>query len=113
MPFEQHKWCTPPPAKTAVVDSGRSSQEERIVEPNWRALVVGGEKTVPAHGGARRYTNLDNAASTPPLVSVRDSVFEFLEWYASVHRGNGFKSRLSTWLYETTRETVAEFFGAD
>lgn len=83
------------------------------MEPDWRALVVGGEKVVPVHGGARRYTNLDNAASTPPLVSVRDSVFEFLEWYASVHRGNGFKSRLSTWLYETTRDAVAEFFGAD
>lgn len=84
------------------------------MDPNWRALVVGSEKTVPVHGGGtRRYTNLDNAASTPPLVSVRDSVFEFLEWYASVHRGNGFKSRLSTWLYETTRDVTAEFFGAD
>jgi hypothetical protein len=40
--------------------------------------------------------NLDNMASTPPLVAVRDALHEFASWYASLHRGSGYKSRLST-----------------
>ena len=42
------------------------------------------------------YVNLDNAASTPALRSVVEAVEEFLPFYASVHRGTGYKSRLST-----------------
>ncbi|NIM94474.1 MAG: aminotransferase class V-fold PLP-dependent enzyme [Anaerolineales bacterium] len=60
-----------------------------------------------------RYINFDNAASTPPLASVRGGVNDFLNFYSSVHRGAGFKSQLSTWAYEQAREAVLRFVGAD
>jgi len=75
---------------------------------------VGVEVDVPTlDGSTRRYINFDNAASTPALASVRDGVDRFLEHYASVHRGTGFKSQLSTWAYEHARQRVMEFVGAD
>ncbi|MEP7325021.1 MAG: aminotransferase class V-fold PLP-dependent enzyme [Gemmatimonadota bacterium] len=68
---------------------------------------------VPVLGGAeRRYVNLDNAASTPPFTSVLRTVNRFSRWYSNVHRGVGFKSRLSSHAYEEARVTVARFVGA-
>jgi len=64
-----------------------------------------------ADGRELPYANLDNAASTPPLVAVARKVNEFLPWYASVHRGAGFKSRLATEVFEEARQAVARFFG--
>jgi len=79
-----------------------------------RDLFVGTEVEVPVlDGGRRRYINFDNAASTPPLKSVRDGIASFLDHYASVHRGTGFKSQLSTWAYEQARLQVLHFVGAD
>lgn len=76
--------------------------------------VVGADLQVPLMDGSRRrYVNLDNAASTPPLVAVRDAVDRFAPWYSSVHRGSGFKSQVSTHAYEVAREAVGEFVGAD
>jgi cysteine desulfurase/selenocysteine lyase len=60
-----------------------------------------------------RYVNLDNAASTPPLVSVAAAVADLLPYYASVHRGDGFKSRLCTEAYEVARHRVSQHVGAD
>src|SRR5262249_16334370 len=80
---------------------------------DWSAEVVGSDQQVPLlDGSARRYVNLDNAASTPPLVAVRQTVDRFAAWYSSVHRGSGFKSQLSTHLYEEARASVARFVGA-
>ena len=59
------------------------------------------------------YVNLDNAASTPALRSVIDAVDHFLPFYSGVHRGTGYKSRLSTATFERARELVGEFLGAD
>lgn len=74
--------------------------------------VVGVETEVPLWNGERvRYVNLDSAASTPPLEKVRQAVEDFLPWYSSVHRGAGYKSRLSTYLYERARDTVMRFVG--
>ena len=76
--------------------------------------VVGADRTVPLLDGTeRRYINLDNAASTPVLACVRDTVDEFLEWYSNVHRGTGYKSRLSSWAFEQARDRVASFVRAD
>ena len=81
---------------------------------SYRDLFVGTEIEVPLLAGeTRRYINFDNAASTPPLKSVRDGVNAFLDHYASVHRGTGFKSQLSTWAYERARHQVLRFVGAD
>ena len=77
-----------------------------------RELFVGTEIEVPVlGGGSRRYINFDNAASTPPLKIVRDGVVAFLDHYASVHRGTGFKSQFSTWAYEQARQQVLRFVG--
>lgn len=78
-----------------------------------RTQIVGLTATVPVIGGTRPYINLDNAASTPPLKVVLETVEELAPWYSSVHRGNGFKSRLSTALYEEARSVVGAFVGAD
>ena len=81
---------------------------------NVRSLIVGVERKVPLYDGSQiTYVNLDNAATTPPFTSVLQCSQMFLEWYASVHRGAGFKSLLSTHAYERCREVVAEFVGAD
>lgn len=77
-----------------------------------RPRVVGIKTEVPLITGEQvRYVNLDSAASTPPLVKVRQAVDDFLPWYSSVHRGAGYKSRLSTHLYEHARDAVMRFVG--
>lgn len=79
-----------------------------------RQRIVGIDRRVPLlNGDEVEYVNLDNAASTPPLVDVARALDEFLPYYSSVHRGTGFKSRLSTVAYERAHEIVARFFGAD
>jgi selenocysteine lyase/cysteine desulfurase len=84
-----------------------------LADSNLRAYVAGLAASVPTRHGSRPYVNLDNAASTPPLRSVLKTVNDFVPWYASVHRGNGFKSRLSTQAYEDARGIVGRFVGAD
>ncbi len=77
-------------------------------------LVVGARELVPlADGRFVRYANLDNAASTPPLAAVAEAVADLLPYYASVHRGAGYKSRFCTEAYEVARHRVGSFFGAD
>ena len=84
------------------------------VAGRWRERVVGLDERVPLLDGRRvPYVNLDNAASTPPLRDVVEAVQRFLPFYASVHRGSGYKSRLSTAAYDEAHRTVARFVGAD
>lgn len=79
-----------------------------------RDLIVGGHTLVPTLDGTLRpYINLDSAASTPIARPIKEKVDEFLEWYAAVHRGSGFKSQVSSLAYEQARERVAELVGAD
>ncbi len=79
-----------------------------------RHRILGVDTPIPLLDGSRvPYVNLDNAASTPPLVDVMDALNEFMPFYSSVHRGTGFKSRLSTETYDRAHETIAEFVGAD
>ena len=75
--------------------------------------LVGADTQVPlVTGETRRYVNLDYAASAPALVAVHDAVEELLGWYSSVHRGAGFKSRVSTTAYEGAREAIRRFVHA-
>ncbi len=73
---------------------------------------VGTEAEVPVLGGRRRYVNFDNAATTPALRQVRDTVDAFLEHYSSVHRGTGYKSLLSTEVFEHCRQRILDFVRA-
>jgi selenocysteine lyase/cysteine desulfurase len=80
----------------------------------FRSKVVGAQARVPVLGGGHcDYINFDNAASTPTLKPVLETVNAFMEWYSSVHRGSGFKSRLSTKAYDDAREIVRDFVGAN
>ncbi|SDC29254.1 aminotransferase class V-fold PLP-dependent enzyme [Actinokineospora iranica] len=75
--------------------------------------VVGARLAVPLVDGRRvGYANLDHAASAPCLEAVRDAVDELLPWYASVHRGAGFASQVSTKVYEQARAVLRHFVGA-
>ncbi|NUO34463.1 MAG: aminotransferase class V-fold PLP-dependent enzyme [Dermatophilaceae bacterium] len=74
--------------------------------------VVGAGLRVPTLGGETAYANLDHAASTPALESVKAAVDRALETYSSVHRGAGFASRLTSAWYEQARAEVAAFVGA-
>lgn len=74
--------------------------------------LVGDGITVETAGGeTRRYVDLDSAASTRALVSVKAAVDEVLPWYASVHRGAGQLSKRTTDRYEDARRQVLEFVG--
>jgi selenocysteine lyase/cysteine desulfurase len=86
-----------------------------VVEASRTGLpsVAGSRLTVPLVDGRQvQYANLDHAASAPCLDTVRAAVDELLPWYASVHRGAGFASQVSTKIYERARHVVREFVGA-
>lgn len=79
-----------------------------------REMIVGCEQKVPTLSGEmKNYINFDNAASTPSLKSVLEAIHQFMPWYSSIHRGAGFKSQLSTMVYDTTREIVLEYCKAE
>lgn len=80
----------------------------------FRELVVGVDTKIPLNNGNWvTAINMDNAATTPPFVCVLEKIFQFAPMYSSVHRGTGYKSRLSTELYEEARVTIADFVKAD
>ena len=58
-----------------------------------------------------RYANLDYGASAPALSVVSAYLNEILPYYASVHRGAGYASQLSTSVYENARNIVRGFVG--
>src|SRR6478609_4435436 len=77
------------------------------------ATVSGCDLEVPlVQGGQRTYANFDYAASAPALAAVTDCVANLLPYYASVHRGAGYASRVSTACYEGARESVSRFLRA-
>ena len=79
-----------------------------------RQRIVGIDTQVPLLDGRRSgYIFLDNAASTPVIREVLDSINDFMPWYSSVHRGSGLKSQVATAAYEEAREIVGKFFGAN
>ncbi|MGB9586281.1 MAG: aminotransferase class V-fold PLP-dependent enzyme [Anaerolineales bacterium] len=79
-----------------------------------RQEIVGIDQQVPLLDGRQvNYVNLDNAASTPAFRRVKEKVEQALELYSSVHRGSGYKSLISTYLYDTARQIVLDFVGAN
>ena len=98
-----------PIRKTTPLKLGHAVDFNRI-----RERIVGVNQQVPLlNGDTRIYVNFDNAASTPALREVLDAVNEFMNWYSSVHRGTGLKSKVATQAYDDAHRIVAEFVGAN
>ncbi len=95
------------PGPDGACDTSRSARTPAVLP-----AVVGADLVAPTLRGARAYANLDHAASTPALVAVRDAVDAVLQTYSSVHRCNGFASRVTSDWYEQARAEVARFVGA-
>lgn len=79
-----------------------------------RKLIVGGGSKIPLSDG--KYVtaiNFDNAATTPVLYPVLRSVNHFAPWYSSVHRGGGYKSMVTSDVYEQGRAVVQGFVNSD
>ena len=112
---------TPPVVfrRTAPLAHARTHSHLRPV-PDVRPLgevgaipaVVSEALLVPTLDGAVDYANFDHAASTPALVSVKKAVDTALRTYSSVHRGNGWASRVTSSWYEQARAEVRSFVGA-
>ncbi|MDR5658653.1 aminotransferase class V-fold PLP-dependent enzyme [Serpentinicella sp. ANB-PHB4] len=80
----------------------------------YRDLVCGADTKIPLIDG--RYTeniNFDNAATTPPFNSVLKDIVEYAPLYSSIHRGMGYKSQLSSNLYEQSRYIISKFVNGD
>ncbi len=86
---------------------------ENITIDRLPQLLIGYDTEVPTLNGPQKYINFDNAASTPTFEPIAEAVTSFLKWYSNVHRGTGFKSQLASWAFETARDIVSEFIGAD
>jgi len=77
-------------------------------------MVVGVDIPVKLRNGKNvRGINFDNAATTPPLIKVIDEISNFAPWYSSIHRGAGYKAKISSAKYEEARKTVMDFVGGD
>ncbi len=80
----------------------------------YRSLVTGNDTMVPLRNGQHvKAINFDNAATTPPFHGVLQEIINLVPWYASVHRGSGYKSQLVSQYYESVREVVAHFVKAN
>ncbi|MCY6485291.1 aminotransferase class V-fold PLP-dependent enzyme [Clostridium aestuarii] len=80
----------------------------------YRNLISGINVKVPLMDGSYcTAINFDNAATTPPFHSVIQQIIKFIPFYASVHRGAGYKCQFCTSMYEKTRKVVAKFVNAD
>lgn len=75
---------------------------------------MGNDYKVPTlYNGYETYINLDNAATTAPFKRVMDKLNEFSNVYSSIHRGNGFKSLLTSQVYEEARSIALQFIKAN
>lgn len=80
----------------------------------FRKHIIGVNQEVPTtHNKWIRYVNFDNAASTPALLPVVEEMQDFLTWYSGVHRGTGFKSLLSSRVYDDCRMMIGQYVNAD
>ena len=99
---------------SACEQPAETEKEGGFTLDNIRDYVVGLDEEMKLEsGGKKTITNFDNAATTPALQPVVDSVDEELKKYGSIGRGFSPKSNYSTDLYNDTRDKVLEFLGAD
>ena len=76
--------------------------------------LLGHNIKVPVYSGDHlQYINLDNAATTPPFLQVSKKLNEIMPYYGSIHRGSGYKSLISTQLFEEAKDTIFKFADGD
>jgi selenocysteine lyase/cysteine desulfurase len=97
-PSRDHLRAVPTPSVTAFVNPPATVSDNLGVPTLHRTVVD--------------YANFDHAASTPALESVKTAVDIALRTYSSVHRGNGYASRITSGWYEEARAQVHGFVGA-
>ncbi|KGK89799.1 class V aminotransferase [Desulfosporosinus sp. HMP52] len=86
----------------------------KLSRSSYRHLIVGADTKIPLSNGLYKTAiNFDNAASTPPFISVMEEINQFAGMYSSIHRGTGYKSQLSSKVYEEARSTILKFVNAD
>ena len=84
-----------------------------IIIENVRDMMYGLDTPIQ-HGNGKMApaVNLDNAATTPPFRAVVEEIQKQLNFYGSIGRGTGQKSRHSSIVYAQGRDTVLDFVGA-
>ena len=88
--------------------------DAKITIDNIRDFVVGIDEPVELKDGTKQpLINFDNAATTPALKPVLQAVDDELKMYGSIGRGFSQKSNHSTDLYNSIRDKVLKFVGAD
>ena len=104
--------ATVSPNATFASEAAASADPRQAAAGRPLAAVTGAEIQAPLiHGGHIRYANLDYGASAPALSVVSAYLNEILPYYASVHRGAGYASQISTSVYENARSIVRGFVG--
>ena len=104
--------ATVSPNATFASEAAASADPRQAAAGRPLAAVTGAEIQAPLiHGGHIRYANLDYGASAPALSVVSANLNEILPYYASVHRGAGYASQISTSVYENSRSIVRGFVG--
>lgn len=78
-----------------------------------RQNIKGINVKVPVRGKKKKYIYFDNAASTPALIPILNEIYDYLDWYSGVHRGTGYKSLLSSKIYDSSHDIIGNFVGAD
>ncbi|MCY6356539.1 aminotransferase class V-fold PLP-dependent enzyme [Clostridium sp. ZS2-4] len=85
-----------------------------MIKYNYRKLIIGVNTKIPLSTGHYvQAVNFDNAATTPAFIPVMKKIMSFSPWYSSIHRGFGYKSQISSKIYEETRKIVCKFVNAD
>ncbi len=80
----------------------------------YRSLIAGVNAKIPVkNGNFVTAINFDNAATTPPFNYVLNQVNDFSQYYSSIHRGVGFKSKISSEIYELSRKIICSFVHCD
>lgn len=78
---------------------------------NIRDLFIGlDEKVCNSEGKLIDCINFDNAATTPPIKSSIELIYQLSRNYASIGRGTGQKAEISTDLYYASKEFLLDFF---
>src|SRR5690606_502435 len=97
---------------TAHRSRTKRAADLQVAEPSALPVTLAAGLTCRlANGEVVEHANLDHGASTPALVAVKQAVDTAVRTYASVHRGKGHASQVSSRFYEAARDEVSRFVG--